>query len=137
MQVKLSTAARQAMAEAIIAQIDADSGAGSLKFYTGTQPAGPGTAITDQLLLGTLVLDDPAATATAGVITFEPITQDAAADDDGTCTWARLLDNSGDAVADFDVTNNAGSGAIKLNTVAIVEGGPIVMTSFTITMPGA
>ena len=48
-----------------------------------------------------------------------------------------MADNSGDAVADFDVTNNAGSGAIKLNTTTIVAGGPIAMTSFAITMPGA
>lgn len=135
--IKLSTATRTAMANAIIAQIDADSGAATLKFYTGTQPAGPGTAITDQVLLGTLTCSDPAATASAGVITFDAITQDSAADDSGTATWARLADNSGDAVADFDVTNNAGFGAIKLNTTTVVAGGPIAITSFTITMPGA
>lgn len=134
---KLSTAARQAMAEALIAQIDADAGAATLKFYTGTQPAGPGTAITSQTLLGTLTCSDPAATATSGVITFGAITQDSSADADGTATWARMADNSGDAVADFDVTNTAGDGAIKLNTTTIVAGGPILLSSFTITMPGA
>lgn len=135
--IKISSAARTAMADALIAQIDADSGAATLKFYTGTQPAGPGTAITDQVLLGTLTCSDPAATSSAGVITFAAITQDGAADAGGTAAWARLADNSGDAVFDFDVTNAAGSGAIKLNTVTIVAGGPITMTSFTITMPGA
>lgn len=135
--IKLSTATRTAMANAIIAQIDADAGAATLKFYTGTQPAGPGTAITDQVLLGTLTCSDPAATASSGVITFDAITQDSAADNSGTATWARLADNSGDAVADFDVTDTGGTGAIKLNTTAIVAGGPIAVTSFTITMPGA
>jgi hypothetical protein len=133
---KLSIAARQAMALALIAQIDADVGPGTLKFYTGAQPAGPGTAISGQILLGTLTLSDPAATATDGVITFGTITQDNAADADGTATWARLLDNSGDAIMDFDVTGTAGDGAIKLNTTTVVTGGPIAMTSFTITMPG-
>lgn len=134
--IKLSTATRTAMANAIIAQIDAAAGAATLKFYTGTQPAGPDTAITDQVLLGTLTCSDPAATASAGVITFDAITQDGASDNSGTPTWARLADNSGAAVADFDVTNNAGTGAIKLNTTTVVAGGPIAMTSFTITMPG-
>jgi hypothetical protein len=137
MQVKLTTAVRQAMAEAFIAELEADTDPAYFEFYTGTQPAGPGTAITDQDLLGTLVCSSTSATASAGVITFNAIAQDNAADAGGTMTWARLYDGAGVAVADFDVTNNDGDGAIKINTTTIVAGGPIVMPSFTITMPGA
>lgn len=135
--IKLSAGARGAMATGLIGQIDNGSGPATLKFYTGTQPAGPGTAVTDQTLLGTLACSDPSATQTNGVITFEAITQDNAADASGTATWARLADSTGAGVADFDVTATAGDGAIKLNTTTIVQGGPIAMTSLTITMPGA
>lgn len=135
--IKLSTAARAAMATALIAQIDGGSGPATLAFYTGTQPAGPGSAITGQVLLGTLTCSDPSSTQADGVITFEAITQDSAADASGTASWARLADSAGAGVADFDVTAAAGDGAIKLNTTTVVAGGPIAMTSLTITMPGA
>lgn len=135
--IKLAVAVRQDMAQAIIDKIDAGAGAATLKFYTATQPAGPDTAISSQTLLGTLTCSDPSATKSAGVITFEAITQDSAADATDTATWARLADSTGAAVADFDVTNEAGSGAIKLNTTSIVSGGPILMNSLTITIGGA
>lgn len=136
MDVKLSTAVRQAMAVAFIAELDADTDPAYLEFYTGTKPAGPGTAITDQVLLGTATCSATSATATAGVITFNAITQDGAADDGGTTTWARLKDGAGVAHSDYDVTNSAGDGAVKVNTTTIVAGGPIAVTSFTVTMPG-
>jgi hypothetical protein len=134
---KINATTRQSMANAVIAQIDAGTGPATLKFYTGTMPATPETAIGAQVLLGTLTCSDPSATTTAGVITFAAITQDSSADASGTAAWARLADSAGVAVMDFDVTNTAGTGAIKINTTTIVSGGPIAMDSFTITMPGA
>jgi hypothetical protein len=134
---KLSAATRGAMANAVIAAVDAGSGPALLRFYTGTMPAGPDTAITSQTLLGTLTCSDPSGAQASGVITFSAITQDSSADASGTCTWARLVTSDGTGVADFDVTDTAGSGAIKLNTVSVVSGGPIMMTSLTITMGGA
>ena len=137
MDVKLSTAVRQAFAVAFIAELDADTDPAYLEFYTGTKPAGPGTAITDQVLLGTATCSATSATATGGVVTFNAITQDGAADASGTTTWARLKDGAGVAHSDYDVTNTAGAGPLKANTTTIVEGGPIVVESFTVTMPGA
>lgn len=135
--MKLKVALRNAIAQLIVDAMNAGAGPGVLKFYTATQPAGPAIAITDQVLLGTLTCSDPAATVTGGVITFDSVTQDSAADATGTATWVRAEDSDGNAVADFDVTNEAGTGAIKINTVSIFAGGPIQMTSFTITMGGA
>lgn len=134
---KLTSAVRGAMANAVITAIDAGSGPALLKFYTDTMPAGPDTAITSQTLLGTLTCSDPSATQSNGVITFASITQDTSADATGTASWARLTTSDGTAICDFDVTVTAGTGAIKLNTVSIVAGGPISMTSLTITMGGA
>lgn len=133
----LSVTTRSALATALISQIDAGTGPATIAFYTGTQPAGPDTAITDQVLLGTLTCSDPSATQSAGVITFNTITQDSAADASGTAAWARLADSTGAGVADFKVTSASGDGAIKLNTTEVVVGGPISISGFTITMPGA
>ena len=58
--MQLSAAARNAMCNALVDLIDGGAGAGTLKIYTATQPAGPGTAITDQTILATLTFSDPA-----------------------------------------------------------------------------
>lgn len=134
--LKLSAAARSAMGQALISTFDAAAGPCTLKFYDGAMPASVATAVTTQVLLGTLTCNDPVASEATGIVTFNTITQDDAADASGTVTWARLFDGAGVAQMDMDVSNAAGAGVIKMNTVTIVAGGPIKVTSFTITMGG-
>lgn len=136
MDVKINAATLAAMATALAAGINAGAAAPQIKFYTATKPDGPGTAISSQTLLGTLVCSDPAVSASGAVVTFDAITADTSADADGTATWARILDGDGAAVVDVDVSNGAGTGVIKLNTVSIVAGGLIQITSFTFTVGG-
>lgn len=137
MNVKLIAAVRTAMAAAMLTQFDAAAGPCTLKVYDGAQPADPTVAVSTQVLLGTLTCSDPLGSTAAGALTFGAITQDNAADANGTAAWARLLDGAGNPVADFDVSNSAGNGVVKLNTVTIVQGGPITVTSFVITVGGA
>ena len=134
---KFTTALRQTMAQNIIDAIDAGAGPGKIKFYTGSMPANADTAITTQTLLGTLTCADPSATKAAGVITFSAVTQDSAADAGGTAAFAALTDSADNVLMYLDVTNEAGTGAVKINTTTIVQGGPIVMNSLTITIGGA
>jgi hypothetical protein len=133
---KLAVSTRNKMAQQIIDDLDSGSGPSILVFYTGAQPAGPDTAVTDQVKLGTLICSDPSATKANGVITFSAITQDDAADNGGTATWCRHLNSDNAAVADHDVTNVAGTGAVKLSNVLIVAGKPISMQTLTITIGG-
>ena len=134
---KLAVSTRNKMAQQIIDDLDAGPGPSLLDFYTGTPPAGPDTAITDQIKLGTLICSDPCATKANGTITFAAITQDDAADATGTATWCRQSSSTGTAVADHDVTDEAGVGAVKINNIAIITGGPITMSSLVITIGGA
>ncbi|CAN7366321.1 hypothetical protein LJR118_002177 [Acidovorax sp. LjRoot118] len=136
MDVKINAATLAAMATALAAGINAGAAAPQIKFYTATKPAGPGTAITSQTLLGTLVCSDPAVVASGAVVTFDAIAPDVSADAGGTATWARILDGDGTAVVDVDVSNGAGDGVIKLNTVTIVANGLIQLTSFALTVGG-
>jgi hypothetical protein len=116
--------------------IDAGSGAGTLKVYTGTQPANADAGLSGNTLLGTLTFTDPSAPdASGGVLTFSTITQDTAADNSGTATWARILDSAGNTVFDCDITASGGGGTLQITTTAIVAGGPIQATSFTLTEP--
>jgi len=134
--MRLATATRNALAQRFQVLLDAGAGNGTIKFYTGTQPASADDPPTGATLLGTLTYAKPSApAASGGVLTFNPITQDDAADATGTAAWARVADSADNTVFDCDVTATGGGGTIQLNTVNIVAGGPISITSFTITVP--
>ena len=112
--------------------IDAGAAGGKINIYSGTIPATVATAVTTQVLLGTLTFSDPCGAVSAGALTMGAITQDASADATGTATWARITDSDGNAKMDIDVTNTGGGGTLQLNTVNIVAGGPILISSFVI-----
>ena len=114
--------------------IDAGATGGTIKIYTGTIPTTADTAITSQVLLGTLTFSKPCGTIATGSLTMSAITQDSAADATGTATWARIADANGASVMDIDVSATGGSGALQLNTTNIVIGGPILITSFVISV---
>jgi hypothetical protein len=130
-KASLLTSRLQLIADAM----DVGAGAnGTLKFYTGTRPATPLTAVpAGSTLLATNNLSTTAATVTNNVLTFNTIANDVSADATGTVTWCRVLDKDGNAVMDCDC-GLSGSGAdIIFNTISFVAGGIVTMNSLTIT----
>lgn len=134
MATRLSAAARNAAANAIVTLIDAGATGGTIQIRTGAQPATADDPATGTLL-ATLTFNDPAfAAAVAGVATMDntPIltTTGVAA---GTAGWFRLLDSNGNTVADGAV---ATAGAeLNLNTTTISIGLTVEVTAGTATMP--
>lgn len=130
---------RNQLMQQIIDAIDAGSGPGTLKIYTGVQPASADDALSGNTLLATLTFSDPAAPSpSAGVITFDVITEDSAADATGTATWARIQDSDGNVVFDGDCGLVSDDDAlIQFPTVSFVAGGPVQISSFTLTMPAS
>lgn len=103
-KLNYSTALRNAKMDAITTAV---GNAGKLKIYDGTQPAGPGTAITTQTLLATYTLGSPfAAGASNGVLspTAPASTPNAAAT--GTATWFRITKSDDTAVIDGSVSTS-------------------------------
>lgn len=133
--IRFVTAVKNSALDTIKTAIDAGSGAGTIKIYTGTQPTSPADAITTQTLLGTLTFSDPCGTSASGTLTMSAITQDSSADATGTATWARIADSTGATVCDVDVTATGGGGTLQFNTTSFVVGGPILISAFTITVP--
>ena len=132
--IKLSTAVGNSVLDAINTALNAGSGAALIRIYNGTMPASPNTAITTETLLAELTCSDPAApSANTKTLTFSTITQDASANATGTASWARLVDSSGTAVCDVDITVTGGGGFLQMNTTSIVVGGPVLISSFIIT----
>lgn len=129
---KIATTTRNNMLDEITSDIGSN---GLLRIYSGTQPAGPGTAITTQTLLAQLALSATAAgAASSGVLTFSSITSDSSADASGTATWFRITTSGGTGI--LDGTVGTSSADLILNTTSIVAGGPVSVTSLTVTLPG-
>jgi hypothetical protein len=130
--LRLSTAARNALANVIKTAIDAGAGAGTIKIYSGSQPATPQDTATGVLLV-TLSFGDPSfGSASVGVITANAIAQVNAVATN-TAGYARIADSDGNAIMDVDVGTSGAT--INLNTTSIVSGGPVAITSATITVP--
>jgi hypothetical protein len=130
MAIKTSIVGRNAELDAFSALFNA----GTLKIYSGAQPATPETAASG-ILLATLTFGNPAfGAAAAGVITANAITSDSSADATNTAGWARAWKSDGTtALMDGDVST---SGAwINLNTTSIVAGAIVAITALTITDP--
>lgn len=132
--VRIAALVRNAMLDALVAKIDAAAGPATLKIYSGVQPANGDAGLSGNTLLGTLTFSTTsAAAAAAGLVTFDTITEDSSADASDTATWARIQDGDGNKVFDGDV-GTAGA-MINLNTTTIAAGGPIRISSFTVTLP--
>lgn len=129
MALKFSTTLRNSRADAITSAV---GGSGLLRIYDGTRPAGPGTAVTSQVLLAELTCNATfAAAASGGVLTLNAITQDSSANATGTATWFRIVTSGGTAVLDGDVGTSGSD--LNLTTVSIVATQPVSITSATIT----
>jgi hypothetical protein len=85
------------------------------------------------VLLGTILLDDPcgAVNGTTGVLTFDIDGRDEAADAGGTLAYGEFCDAAG--AVHLSLPAKAGSvadsGWLVMNTLTIIEGGPIEIFS--------
>jgi hypothetical protein len=70
-----------------------------------------------------------------GVMTASAITSDTGATNNGTVTKGALLTKSSATIVRFSVSNTAGAGDVKLNSVAISIGQTVSITSLTYTAP--
>lgn len=135
MATRIPTNVRNAMANAAVDLIDAGPAAGTVQIRTGAQPASAGSVATGTLL-GTLTLSDPAfGDAVNGTATAGAITGDSSADASGTAGWFRVLDSTGATVMDGAISEAGGGGEMILDKTAIVAGGTISVTSWTVTQP--
>lgn len=131
------------MCDAAVDQLDEGTGAAIVRGYTTAQPANPDVAVSGQTLLFTLVCSDPAFGAAAdaapgGTATASAITDDTSADATATLAWCRAsATNDGATPLDDHIDGEAGtSGAdFNFNTLSIVSGATISLTSWTVTQP--
>ena len=128
---RLSTALRNA---ALDAAFGSAQNSGKLRIYDGSQPAGPGTAVTSQVLLAELTLNATAWAAASGGSKAANAITGAAAVASGTATWFRIVDSSG-ATAYADGSVGTATSDLTLPTTTITSGVTVNVTSLTVTVP--
>jgi hypothetical protein len=128
MTLHIDATTRTARATAAANAIDAGSGAGLLRIYTGSQPANAAASATGTLLLE-FTLQDPAFTVSGDVCTLDvtpTITDDALAD--GTAGWGRFL-----ASDDTRRIDGAVGAEITLSDTTLETGQTVTVISATLT----
>jgi hypothetical protein len=111
---------------------------GTLKIYTGSQPADANQTITGTLLVtctfSSTAFGTPTASGSAGsrvvTATANPITSGTAGNT-GTAGYF-VLEESGGAVVAMGACGTSGSD-LNLNTLSIINGASVAVTSFTVT----
>lgn len=130
MALAFSAAVRNSMLDAITT---AAGGSALLSIYDGTRPATGGTATT---LLAQLTCNATfAPSASGGVLTLNAITTDSSANATGTASWFRITTSGATHIVDGNVGTSGSD--LNLNTLSIVSGGPVAVSSFTVTAGNA
>lgn len=133
MVFRLSTDTRNKSCDAIVDDIDAGAGAGTVAIRTGAQPTNVGDADTGTLL-GTLTFSDPAfGAAVLGSAVASAVTSDTNADASGTAAHFRIKDSDTNIVADG--TCGTSGEDMNFDNNVIVAGGTIAITSVKVTVP--
>lgn len=128
MAIEINDTLANSRADQITTARDAGAGAGLIRIYDGARPAKGGAVTT---LLAELTFSDPSSpSAASGVLTASTITG-ANAVATGTATWYREVDSNGLFVLDGDVGTSGSD--LNLNTVSIVTGNPVNITSYVVT----
>ena len=124
MAVTYNAATKTARMDAVIAQIDAGAGPGTLEIGTTGMAS----------VLAILTLADPCGAAAAGVLTFDfdPDISDTSADATGTAAEARIKDLAGTVVISGLTVGTSGTDII-LDSVSITTGQTVTLTTGTIT----
>lgn len=105
---------------------------GFLDIYDGTQPTDADTALGAQVKLAHLALASTAfGAASSASKAAGTITADSSADATGTATWFTLTLSGG--TRKFDGSVGTSGANLNLNSVSIVSGANVAVTSLTIT----
>ena len=132
--INLTTTVKNVMLNSLLGAIDAGGSNARIKFYTGPMPANPLTVITTQTLLGTATMSYPCGTLSGGTLTFGEITDDPSADATGVAAFVRIETSAAVPVMDLDVSNIGGTGAVQMNTVNVVTGGPLHVSDAAVSL---
>lgn len=132
MAEKISTTARNRQADSI----GDDLNSGTLKIYTGSQPANADDAPTGTLLV-TINLPADSFAAAANGIAAKSGTWSGVAVADGNAGWFRKANAAATRNYDGAITVTGGGGEIELDDIGIVTGQTVLINTYSITQPAS
>lgn len=131
----ISTVARNAMVDALVDLLDAGTPPGELFIRTGAEPAAT-TDADSGTLLATLTFSTTAfGAASSGTATADTITSDTNAAATGTAAHFRAKNAAGTTV--FQGTVGTSGADINFDSVSIIAGGTVAISSLTVTQPAS
>ena len=132
LNTQLNDSAANAACAALVAKVNG----GSIKFYTGAQPANGNTAVSGTLL-ATLPLNNPAFTGSpaGGSIALNCTGVQAAAVATGTAGYAVFCDSSGNT--QWMVSVGTTGCNLNMGTTSISSGATVQVTSYTFSISEA
>lgn len=111
---------------------------GIADFRSGANPAAADDAATGIVITSVALPADAMQDASNGSILKNAASwQDLVADATGLVGWSRFRSVGNIYILDFDVTDNNGAGAIKLDSPNLVAGQQFFITAFSLTMPAS
>ena len=123
--ITLSTAAKNASADAIVDLIDVGTGTAIVRIKDAAD-----------VILAQLNLSNPAfGNAAVGVATANAITDDSSADASGIASKFDATDRDGTVVFDGTVTANGGGGDMTLVSTTLTAGEVVQISSFSLAQP--
>jgi hypothetical protein len=139
MATRISNIAAIAACNAIVDLLDGGSGAATVTIFSGSAPTNCEDADTGTTL-AVLTCSDPAFGNAAdanpgGRATASAVTSDASANATGTAGYFRAKDSNGVVIDQGSVTATGGGGDMEINSVSIVSGVEVAITSWTFTVP--
>lgn len=127
LNTQISDVAVNAQADALARLLDN----GYLRIYSGAQPADANAALSGNTLLAELRFSATSApAAVGGLLTFNAITSDSAADATGTASFFRAFSSNGTAVV-MDGSVGTSAANMILPTVSISQNQTVSCSSFT------
>lgn len=130
---RLNTGSRNA---GLDAEFTSAQNGGLLRVYSGTRPAGPSTAITDQVMLVELVLNATAWAAASGGSKAANAITGVAAVASGTASFFRIFNTDG-TTGHADGNVGTADECMVLPTTTVTAGVTVNVTSLTFTVPAS
>lgn len=130
MALRKNTTLRNAQADALGPFFNG----GTLKIYTGAQPASANDAASGSLL-ATITIPATAFGAAASGIIAKNGTWSAVATGAGTAGWARMASSDGLKIMDLLCAESAAE--LIIDNDAVVTGGVVTVTALTLTVPAS
>lgn len=139
MAFKISLLAATAMLNGYITELDSGATAPRIQVYDGAEPADTDEAVDTQVLLVEFVMPEPSFAAPADVSGKVQINANAIdpvnALEDGTAAWFRIVNADDNVMGQGSVSNQAGTGDLKVSSTAIVQGIEVSVVSCALRLP--